>query len=88
MQTDERIGGDLQVEVGALGRDEVAQRVIEIESHTRLFIGAHLGGLERCVPVGPTLAIAPRAASASLSAPAACARRRSAPSVLRRARAV
>ena len=33
MQSDERIRGDLQVEVGALGGDEVAQRVIEIECH-------------------------------------------------------
>ena len=33
VQSDERIRGDLQVEVGALGGDEVAQRVIEIESH-------------------------------------------------------
>ena len=33
VQSDEGIGGDLQVEVGTLGGDEVAQRVIEIKSH-------------------------------------------------------
>ena len=53
VQTDQRIRGDLQVEVGALGRDEIAQRVIEIESHTRLFIGPRPEGLERCVPAWP-----------------------------------
>ena len=36
VETDQRVGGDLQVEVGPLRRDEVAQRVIEIESHVDL----------------------------------------------------
>jgi hypothetical protein len=33
VETNEGVRGDLQVEVGTLGRDEIAQRVIEIESH-------------------------------------------------------
>ena len=33
VQADQRIRRHLQVQVGALGRDEIAQRVIEIESH-------------------------------------------------------
>ena len=33
VEADQRIRGDLEVKVGALGRDQVPQRVIEIESH-------------------------------------------------------
>ena len=36
VQASERVGGHLQVEVGALHRDEVAESVIEIESHRPL----------------------------------------------------
>ena len=62
MQTDQRVRGDLQVEVRALGRDEIAQRVVEIESHTRGSSAPRPGGLERCVPVWTvTAGIAPRA---------------------------
>ena len=39
VQADQRIGGHLQVQVGALSRDEIAQGVIEIESHIAPFIG-------------------------------------------------
>ena len=39
VQPDERVRGDLQVKVGALGGDEVAQRVIKIKSHVLVRIG-------------------------------------------------
>ena len=36
VQADERVGGNLEVEVGALGRDQVAEGVVEIEGHRDL----------------------------------------------------
>ena len=42
VQAHERIGGDLEVEVGALGRDQVAEGVVEIEGHRVLH--RRLGG--------------------------------------------
>ena len=47
VQSDQGIGRNLQVEVRALSRDEIAQRVIEIESHTTVIIGGPRSGLER-----------------------------------------
>ena len=89
MQADERIGGDLQVQVGALGRDEIPQRVIEIESHTSSVIGRRPPALESPWVFTPwsaagagaraPAAIAPRASSAAFSVRAAAATR-SAPS--------
>jgi hypothetical protein len=46
VQAHERIRGDLQVEVRALRRDEVTQRVIEIKSHDEVYIGLVMAGLE------------------------------------------
>ena len=81
VQTDERVGGDLQVKVGALGRDEIPQRVIEIESHTSFVIGRRPPPLERPWGLHPcsggrslrarTIPSAPRASTRS--APSASA---------------
>ena len=46
MQPHERIGGHLEVEVRPLGGDEVAERVIEIESHDEAYIGPVMAALE------------------------------------------
>ena len=87
VQADQGIGRDLEVEVGALSRDEIAERVIEIESHTTVVIGPPPDGLERAWGLRPiaggtrrarTAGIAPRAASASRSVPAAVSHARGA----------
>ena len=46
MQADERVGRNLEVEVRALRRDEVTQRVIEIKSHDEAYIGPVMASLE------------------------------------------
>ena len=61
VEADERIGGHLEVEVGALGRDQVAEGVVEIEGHRSLsstrragrLRDPRAGGPARRVPLNP-----------------------------------
>jgi hypothetical protein len=46
VQADQGIRGHLEMQVGALGGDEVAQRVIEIKSHDEAYIGGPRASLE------------------------------------------
>ena len=43
VQADERVGGNLEVEVGALGGDQIAEGVVEIEGHRDLHRPAAAG---------------------------------------------